>query len=249
MGWSNQGSHVAVGTQSGLTEVWDAAAMKLVRTLNGHAGRVSSLAWNGSILSTGSKDNTILSRDMRIRDRNSIVRTHTGHSQEVCGLKWSFDGTQLASGGNDNKVMIWNLHADKEQAIFHDHSAAVKAIAWNPNKTNMLASGGGTTDQSIRLWDTKTFKSTGVIKADSQVCNLVFSKTTNELVSTHGYTQNNINIWNYKTHEKIASLGGHKSRVLYLGMSPCGSQIVTGAGDETLRFWNVFPKISHGDSI
>ena len=30
-------------------------------------------------------------------------------------------------------------------------------------------------------------------------------------------------------------------RVLYLGMSPCGENIVTGAGDETLRFWNVFP--------
>jgi hypothetical protein len=24
-------------------------------------------------------------------------------------------------------------------------------------------------------------------------------------------------------------------------MSPCGSNVVTGAGDETLRFWNMFP--------
>jgi cell division cycle 20-like protein 1 (cofactor of APC complex) len=24
-------------------------------------------------------------------------------------------------------------------------------------------------------------------------------------------------------------------------MSPCGRTIVTGAGDETLRFWNLFP--------
>jgi WD40 repeat protein len=30
-------------------------------------------------------------------------------------------------------------------------------------------------------------------------------------------------------------------RVLYLAMSPDGQTIVTGAGDETLRFWNVFP--------
>jgi len=34
---------------------------------------------------------------------------------------------------------------------------------------------------------------------------------------------------------------GHTMRVLYLTMSPDGSTIVTGAGDETLRFWNVFP--------
>jgi cell division cycle 20-like protein 1 (cofactor of APC complex) len=27
-----------------------------------------------------------------------------------------------------------------------------------------------------------------------------------------------------------------------MAMSPDGERIVTGAGDETLRFWNVFPK-------
>lgn len=29
--------------------------------------------------------------------------------------------------------------------------------------------------------------------------------------------------------------------MLYLAVSPDGQTIVTGAGDETLRFWNVFP--------
>ena len=41
--------------------------------------------------------------------------------------------------------------------------------------------------------------------------------------------------------EKISTLTGHSHRVLYLAMSPDGTTIVTGAGDETLRFWNVFP--------
>ena len=40
----------------------------------------------------------------------------------------------------------------------------------------------------------------------------------------------------------VASLTGHTNRVLYLAMSPDGETIVTGAGDETLRFWNAFPK-------
>ena len=31
-----------------------------------------------------------------------------GHEQEVCGLKWSPSGTQLASGGNDNLLHIWS---------------------------------------------------------------------------------------------------------------------------------------------
>ena len=41
--------------------------------------------------------------------------------------------------------------------------------------------------------------------------------------------------------QKIATLTGHSYRVLYLAASPDGQRIVTGAGDETLRFWNVFP--------
>jgi cell division cycle 20-like protein 1 (cofactor of APC complex) len=41
---------------------------------------------------------------------------------------------------------------------------------------------------------------------------------------------------------QVITLTGHSQRVLYLAMSPDGETIVTGAGDETLRFWNVFPK-------
>lgn len=41
---------------------------------------------------------------------------------------------------------------------------------------------------------------------------------------------------------QTAVLTGHTYRVLYLAMSPDGTSIVTGAGDETLRFWNVFGK-------
>lgn len=41
--------------------------------------------------------------------------------------------------------------------------------------------------------------------------------------------------------KKVATLTGHSFRVLYLAMSPDGESIVTGAGDETLRFWKLFP--------
>lgn len=74
-----------------------------------------------------------------------------------------------------------------------------------------------------------------------QVCNLAWSKNVNEIVSTHGYSQNQIIVWKYPAMSKLATLTGHTLRVLYLAMSPDGQTIVTGAGDETLRFWNVFP--------
>nr|POE61461.1 protein fizzy-related 3 [Quercus suber] len=77
----------------------------------------------------------------------------------------------------------------------------------------------------------------------SPVCNLAWSKNVNEIVSTHGYSQNQIMVWKYPSMTKVATLTGHSMRVLYLAMSPDGQTIVTGAGDETLRFWNVFPSM------
>ena len=42
------------------------------------------------------------------RIREHITGVLRGHEQEVCGLKWSPSGTQLASGGNDNLLHIWS---------------------------------------------------------------------------------------------------------------------------------------------
>jgi cell division cycle 20-like protein 1, cofactor of APC complex len=69
----------------------------------------------------------------------------------------------------------------------------------------------------------------------------MWSRTVNEIVSTHGFSLNQIIVWKYPTMQKLATLTGHTMRVLYLAMSPDGQTVVTGAGDETLRFWNLFP--------
>lgn len=159
----------------------------------------------------------------------------------MCGLKWSFDEQQLASGGNDNKLFVWSANSNQPVCKFSSHMAAVKALAWSPHQHGLLVSGGGTADRTIRFWNTLNNVQLNVIDTGSQVCNLMISKNVNELVSTHGYSQNQIIIWNFQDMEKIATLTGHSYRVLYLAMSPCGQTIVTGAGDETLRFWTVFP--------
>ncbi|KAL8551304.1 hypothetical protein ACS0TY_000403 [Phlomoides rotata] len=39
---------------------------------------------------------------------------------------------------------------------------------------------------------------------------------------------------------KVAELTGHTTRVLNMAQSPHGCTVASVAGDETLRFWNVF---------
>jgi len=140
------------------------------------------------------------------------------------------------------------MHSNQPLVKFHEHTAAVKAIGWSPHQNGLLATGGGTADRHIRFWNTHTLQPLHSVDTGSQVCNLMFSKTSQEIVSTHGYSLNQIILWKYPTMQKVSTLTGHTYRVLYLSMSPCGQSIVTGAGDETLRFWNIFPSLKGGSS-
>lgn len=58
----------------------------------------------------------------------------------------------VASGGNDNIVSVWDLRGGKNLHKFNEHTAAVKALAWNPHQSNILSTGGGSTDKTIRVW-------------------------------------------------------------------------------------------------
>lgn len=238
--WIQKGTHIAIGTGKGLVQIWDAEKTRRLRTMTGHTARVGSLAWNTHILTSGSRDRLIYHRDVRAPDQ--WLKKLVGHKQEVCGLKWNCEDGQLASGGNDNKLMVWDKLSDTPLWKFSDHTAAVKAIAWSPHQRGLLASGGGTADRRIIFHDTLRGVAINEIDTGSQVCNLQWSKNSNEIVSTHGYSQNQIVVWKYPSMTQVASLTGHTFRVLYLAMSPDGRTVVTGAGDETLRFWNVFGK-------
>jgi len=240
VGWSDRTHILAVGTNRGCVQLWDAQAQKRTAVFESHELRAGALAWNGDLLCSGSRDRFIIQRDIRAPPHQ--FKKLTGHKQEVCGLKWSPDRQHLASGGNDNKLFVWNQSSLSPVQRYTDHVAAVKAIAWSPHQHGLLASGGGTADQYIRFWNTLTGQPLQVVHTGSQVCNLAWSKTTNEFVSTHGYSQHQILVWRYPSLQQVVCLTGHHCRVLYLAMSPDGQSIVTGAGDETLRFWNVFSK-------
>ncbi|TPX69774.1 hypothetical protein SpCBS45565_g02221 [Spizellomyces sp. 'palustris'] len=238
--WMQRGTHLAVGTDTGLVQLWDVEKEKKVRQFKGHTKRVGTIAWNGELLTSGSRDKTIMQRDARIRYGHvSILNAHTA---EVCGLKWSPDETQLASGGNDNQLIIWDKRSDTPiWTPASPHQAAVKALTWSPHRRHMLASGGGTADRKIRIWNVQTGHVMKQIDTNSQVCNLAWGKQSEHLISTHGYSRNHITVWKQTetSLKEVATLTGHGSRVVYLAMSPDGQSIVTGAGDETLRFWKI----------
>jgi len=242
--WVEEGSYLALGTSTGNIQLWDVEQSRMLRVLEGLDSRVASLSWNKWLLAGGSRSGQIQQSDTRVASH--VLASVQAHSQEVCGLSWAPDGKYLASGGNDNVLNIWptqlnSLHTSNTPLhSLTSHQAAVKALAWCPWQSNILASGGGTADRTIKIWNASNGQMLSSTDTKSQVCSLVWANEYRELVSSHGYVNNEIIIWKYPTMEKTAELLGHTERVLHLSLSPDGSTVMSAGADETLRLWRCF---------
>lgn len=244
--WSDDNCHISIGKNDGNTEIWDVETISHIRTMRSGLGvRICSQDWLDTLISTGSKSGEIQINDVRIK--NHIINTWEQHSGEVCGMKFRKDGLQLASGGNDNTVMIWDTRQDDPLWIKRTHNAAVKAISWNPDVSNLLATGGGSLDRHIHFWNTNTGARIGSIDTGSQVSSLHWGQSyenglmNSEIVATGGSPNNCISIYNYETKFKVAEITqAHESRIVSSQLSPDGTTIATVGGDENLKFFKVF---------
>jgi len=52
-------------------------------------------------------------------------------------------------------------------------------MCWSPHTHGLLATGGGTADRWIRIWDTLTNERIGNYETGSQVWSMIFSKSWN----------------------------------------------------------------------
>jgi cell division cycle 20, cofactor of APC complex len=202
--------------------------------------------------------------------RSHITGTLRGHTQEVCGLAWDAPGRLLASGGNDNTVNVWEPQGRGAAASvgaagaaggaaaaalpgaspalrwrFEAHTAAVKALAWCPFNPAVLASGGGSADGSIRLWNGHTGAALASVSTGAQVCALAWSRTERELVSSHGGPDPRLTLWRGAGLARVGDVRGHAGRALHLALSPDGRTLASAGADETLRFWPLFEPDAH----
>ncbi|XP_058659984.1 LOW QUALITY PROTEIN: cell division cycle protein 20 homolog [Ammospiza caudacuta] len=241
--WIKDGDYLAVGTSSAEIQLWDIEQQKRLhdqnqRTMISHCARVGTLSWNSYILSSGARTGHIHHHDVRVAEHH--VATLAGHTQEVCGLKWSLDGRSLASGGNDSLVNVWPCTQGgggdfAPLKTFTQHQGAVKAVAWCPWQMNVLATGGGTRDRHILIWNVCSGTRLSAVDTRSQVTSILWSTNYKELISAHGFAQNQLVIWKYPIMNEVAELQAHTDRILNLTMSPDGTSVASAAADETLR--------------
>ncbi|KDR74842.1 hypothetical protein GALMADRAFT_70215 [Galerina marginata CBS 339.88] len=245
--FSNDGAFLGVGQGNGDVELWDVETARKLRTMSGHQGQIATLSWYQHILSSGCSDGSIWHHDVRV-PRHKVMEL-LGHTGEICGLKWRADGELLASGGNDNVVNIWDgrLGDVGEGArgsakwTKRNHTAAVKAIAWCPWQPSLLASGGGTNDATINIWNSTTGARLHSVRTPSQITSVQWAPHRKEIFTTHGYPTNSIMVHAYPSMERLAEIrDAHDCRVLFSAVSPAGDVVATCAGDENLKFWRIW---------
>jgi cell division cycle protein 20 (cofactor of APC complex) len=194
--------------------------------MHGHETRVGVMGWNQHTLSTGARSGLVYNHDVRIAQHK--IAELVSHTSEVCGLEWRADGAQLATGGNDNLVSIWDARSLAVPKFTKtNHKAAVKALSWCPWAPNVLATGGGSYDRHIHFWNTTTGARVNSIDTGSQVTSLRWSPHYKEIVSTSGFPDNSISIWSYPTLVRNVEIPAHETRVLHSCLSPDGQMLAT----------------------
>lgn len=240
------GTKLAIGNVMGQVAIWDVERKREVLSIDKHLDRVSCLDWTEKGLLSGSRDKRVYLND--IRGRRFTAVKFQAHGQEVCGVKWNCDNSRFASGGNDNRALVWDPAVPAKPLMTCGHKAGVKALCWSHTQRDILVTGGGMADRFIKSWNIAREKLMFSRDTEGQVCALVSSKLTHDVISARGAPDNEIEVWRANGFKKVGNLSGHTERPLYLAWSPAGDVLLSVSSDETMRFWQVYrtQKIAHG---
>ena len=235
----------------------------IMKLAKGHTKEICNIKWNQDFkyLASGGNDNLVCLWDIRGKfnnNKNSIWDVLNSQSDDESEdeseneniLNNSDKDIIMKDENNTNVNLNLNrIHKTKSKKldeniiepflILNKHKGPVRALQWSPYNNNILATGGGKKDNTIKFFNADTKSVISEYNTGSPVCQILWNKYEKEIISSQGNNKNQICLWSYPKMNKIAELNGHLNRALYLAMSPDGCTLVSGSADETLRFWNI----------
>ena len=163
-----------------------------------------------------------------------LIANLEGHTGWVSAVSFSPDGTLLASGAEDDTVILWDVTTRKQIANLEGHTGWVSAVSFSPDGTTLASGSSGT----ITLWDVATRKQIATLEGYiGWVPAVSFSPDGTLLAS--GADDGTVILWDVATRKRIANLEGHTGWVISVSFSPDGTLLASGADDGTVILWDV----------
>ncbi|MXV78699.1 hypothetical protein F4X73_01760 [Candidatus Poribacteria bacterium] len=154
----------------------------------------------------------------------------------VYAVAFSPDGSLLASGGNNNRVVLWNIGNQMEPKVFRGHTKSVMSVVFSPDG-QLLASASH--DGYVRLWNVSSKRTLQPLFHDGWVRSVAFSPDGKILVSGGGDQIGSITLWDPSNNNRIVDFPGHRDIVESIEFSPNGQMLVSTSRDRTVKLWDV----------
>jgi WD40 repeat protein len=164
-----------------------------------------------------------------------VVRSVPTGEGPVWSVAWSPDGTRLAWGDHDGRLVIIDPATGIEQARFNNHSGMLQQITWSAGN-DFIATGDQT--GALHLYDMRASLHRS-IQAHSDVISMVRWSPDNRRIAT-GSQDRTVAITDVSNAAVIARMEGHTSFVSSVAWSANGRWLASGSlAPPHLLVWNV----------
>lgn len=140
----------------------------------------------------------------------SVLRTLTGHRDDVLSLKFSRDSRLLFSSSEDLTNIVWDVRTGSRAAELTFESDAVLGAAFSPDDSRLVTGGYS---KIIRLWDTATWREVAQLPGHTAyVFSLAYSPDGRTLISSSG--DSTIRVWDTRPRQEIRQAREDRKRLL-----------------------------------
>lgn len=140
--WSDDGSHLASGSEDGTVGIWVPDDASVVRIRLGSP--VNAVDWRGGVIAAATGRGELHLLD----DSGTTLRVEGGASQILWDAALSPDGTRVAWVGRDRCLRIAPV-AGGDTIVTPAHRAQIWSVSWNEDGTRLAT---GSADGTAALW-------------------------------------------------------------------------------------------------